>query len=336
MEEAKPANNNGRRKKVAAFVFLALAIVGGVIGFLYYQYKQTHITTDDAFIDGHIYTISSRVSGTVKNIYVDDNISVKKGQTLLTLDPADYKAKVDKAKAALELARNQLDQQDVFVKNVKARLESLRYRLNQAEIDLRRAQNLYMEEAIPKERYDKVLTERDVIASQAKAAKEEVRQAEVALSKAAIRLRAAELKEAELNESYTVVSSPSDGYITKKSVEVGNQIQAGQPLMAVVPLNEIWVTANYKETQLEKVRPGQTVDIEVDTYPDRRFKGKVDSIMAGTGSEFSIFPPENATGNYVKVVQRIPVKIIITGGIDKEHPLRLGMSVVLTIKVGPQ
>ncbi|MEW6675196.1 MAG: efflux RND transporter periplasmic adaptor subunit [Nitrospirota bacterium] len=118
-----------------------------------------------------------------------------------------------------------------------------------------------------------------------------------------------------------------------KSVEIGNQVQAGQPLMAVVPLDDIWVIANYKETQLERVKPGQKVKIKVDTYPNRIFKGKVDSIMAGTGSVFSLFPPENATGSYVKVVQRIPVKIVFENGTDSGHVLRIGMSVVPTIIV---
>jgi membrane fusion protein (multidrug efflux system) len=140
---------------------------------------------------------------------------------------------------------------------------------------------------------------------------------------------------AQLNYSYTKIYAPVDGYVTKKSVEIGNQIQAGQPVMAVVPLNvgDIYITANYKETQLAKVKPGQKVEFKVDTYPGRKFTGKVDSIMSGTGAIFSLFPPENATGNYVKVVQRIPVKIVLDKDTDKDHILRIGMSVVPTIIV---
>jgi membrane fusion protein (multidrug efflux system) len=145
--------------------------------------------------------------------------------------------------------------------------------------------------------------------------------------------REAVLKQAELNRGYTKVYAPSNGYITKRTVEAGNQIQAGQPLMAVVPLNlqNIWITANYKETDVARVRPGQRVTIKVDTYRGRKFYGRVDSIMSGTGAAFSLFPPENATGNYVKVVQRIPVKIILEQGTDPEQLLRIGMSVVPTI-----
>jgi membrane fusion protein (multidrug efflux system) len=139
------------------------------------------------------------------------------------------------------------------------------------------------------------------------------------------------LKAEDLKKSYTNIYAPAEGYITKKSVETGNQIQEGQPLMAIVPLDDIWVVANYKETQIENVRPGQRARIKVDTYPDRDFEGTVQSIMSGTGSAFSLFPPENATGNYVKVVQRIPVKIVLKKGTDPNHILRVGMSVQPTI-----
>jgi len=137
----------------------------------------------------------------------------------------------------------------------------------------------------------------------------------------------------ELNYSYTKIYSPSDGYITKKSVEMGNQIQAGQPLAAVVSLGDVWIVANYKETQIKKIKPGQKVKIKVDSYPEIVLNGKVDSIMAGAGSTFSLFPPENATGNYVKVVQRIPVKIVLEKNTDINNILLVGMSVVPTVIV---
>jgi membrane fusion protein (multidrug efflux system) len=160
-------------------------------------------------------------------------------------------------------------------------------------------------------------------------------EARIPSQKAQIRQKEAALQGAELNRGYTKIYAPADGYITKRTVEVGNQIQAGQPLMAVVPLDQedIWVTANYKETQLKKMKPGQRVEIKVDTYPGHVFYGKVDSVMAGTGAVFSLFPPENATGNFVKVVQRIPVKIIFDKGSDPGHLLRIGMSAVATILV---
>jgi len=139
----------------------------------------------------------------------------------------------------------------------------------------------------------------------------------------------ADLDLAELKLSYTQIYAPVDGYVTRKSIEVGNTVSAGQPLMAIVPLGmqDIYIVANYKETQLQRIRPGQKVKIAVDAYPGKVFWGKVDSIMAGTGSAFSLFPPENATGNYVKIVQRVPVKIVLDKGTDTEHLLRIGLSV---------
>ncbi len=162
-----------------------------------------------------------------------------------------------------------------------------------------------------------------------------VKQREASKTAQASTIREKEAKQsaAQLNYEYTKIYAPTDGHVTKKSVEIGNQIQAGQPLMAVVSFEDVSILANYKETQLEKVKPGQKVKIKVDSYPGKTFWGKVDSIMAGTGAVFSLFPPENATGNYVKVVQRIPVKIVLDKDTDNEHILRVGMSVVPTIIV---
>ena len=148
---------------------------------------------------------------------------------------------------------------------------------------------------------------------------------------AQVKLAEEHLRQAELNLTYTVITAPSNGYVTRKSVQIGNQVSVGQPLMAVVELDNIYVTANYKETDLDRIRPGQPVEIEVDAYPGKVFKGRVDSIMAGTGSSFSLFPPENATGNYVKVVQRVPIKITLEPDADKDHLLKVGMSVVPTV-----
>jgi membrane fusion protein (multidrug efflux system) len=222
--------------------------------------------------------------------------------------------------------------------------------LEQAEKDKARAESLYKKDAMSKEKYEKAMTAYKVAAAQVKAATEGlksyivsidtqkavIRQAEAARVSqlSSIKQKEASLEAATLNGGYTKIYAPVDGYVTKKSVEVGNQIQPGQPLMAVVPLEGIYVTANYKETQLEKVKPGQKVEIKVDTYPGKKFNGTVQSIMAGTGSAFSLFPAENATGNYVKVVQRIPVKILFDKDTDPGHVLRVGMSVVPTVIVG--
>jgi membrane fusion protein (multidrug efflux system) len=366
-----PANSDtsvgkgiNKKKKISIIIFIILALIGAVVIYFYLRYKATHITTDDAFIDGHIHTIASKVSGTVKGIYVEDNQLVKKGAILLEIDPVDYDVKVKEASsilnkesaklveidARIEASKRKLSELNATMKAAKANLELQEANLKLAEIDLKRAVNLYEKEAIPKERYDNTKTGYEVAVSRAKAATEQLKRAEMtvetqkALIKQAeasrpsqlsvIKEKEARLKAAELNYGYTKLLAPSDGHVTKKSVEIGNQIQDGQPLMTVVPLDDIWVVANYKETQLEKVKPGQKVKMKVDSYPGKEFTGKVESIMAGSGAVFSLFPPENATGNYVKVVQRIPVKILLDKNTDPQHVLRIGMSAVPTILVG--
>lgn len=354
---------NNKRKKISIIVFIALTVIGAVTVYFYLRYKATHITTDDAFVEGHIHTIASKVSGTVKKINVEDNQPVKKEAILVEIDPVDYEVKVKEAssvlgkersklseiEAKIEASRQRLSELNAAMKAAKANLELQEANLKLATIDFKRAEKLYEKEAIPRERYDNTKTGYEVAVSRVKAAGEQVKQAEMAIEtqKAIIRQaeasrpsqisfikeKEAKLRAAELNYGYTHIPAPSDGYITKKTVEIGNQIEAGLPLMAVVPLDDIWVVANYKETQLEKVKPGQKVKMKVDTYPKKTFDGKVDSIMAGSGAIFSLFPPENATGNYVKVVQRIPVKIVLENGTDTQHILRIGMSVTATILV---
>jgi membrane fusion protein (multidrug efflux system) len=363
MEETNGTKNNNRKKRIALTILFVIVVLGAAAAYFYVRYKSTHISTDDAFIEGDIYTVSSKVSGTVNRIYVTDNQSVKKGDLLIEIDPADYRARVEEALSALDAERakipeiesniavsiKRLSEFKAAVQTAEANLQLQNASLHQAETDNERAQNLFSKGAIPKEKYENTQTQYKVVQARVSAAIENLKQAKsavdtqnaviqqvkalksVQLSK--IKQREAELQTARLNYEYTKIVSPSDGYITKKSVESGNQIQPGQPLMAVVSLNDVYVTANYKETELEKIRSGQKVEIKVDTFPGKTFYGTVHSIMAGTGSAFSLFPPENATGNYVKVVQRIPVKIVFDKDTDKEHVLRIGMSVVPTIIV---
>ena len=363
MEENKEKPNNRRKKIAAIIIFPVLIVIGAVVLFLYREYKATHISTDDAFVDGRVHAIASKIPGTVKAIHVNDNQFVKRGGPILEIDPIDYDVRVKEAQAGLETeiaklseirdkvdtAKKQLAGIMASMEEARANLELQEANLRQAEVDFKRAESLLKKEVIPREQYDKAKTTYDVAVAQVKAAKERIKQLEASLEtqkavvkqtetslipqQAQIQQKEATLKGTELSKSYTIIYSPSDGYIAKKSVETGNQIQSGQSLMAVVPLNDIWITANYKETQLERVKLGQKVKIIVDTYPGKVFYGKVESVQAGTGAVFSLFPPENATGNYVKIVQRIPVKIILDQDTDPSHNLRIGMSVVPTILV---
>jgi membrane fusion protein, multidrug efflux system len=360
-DESKP--NNNKHKKLSLTVLAIVIIIGAVTLFLYLRYKATHITTDDAFIEGRVHTIGARIKGAVKGVYVSDNQLVKQGDLLAAIDSADYDVKVEQAssgvkaetarlyeaEARIAVSKTQITEIDASIETLRANLELQEASFRQTEKDRDRAENLYKSGTIAKERYEKASTAYTVAFAQVKAAREQLKQAEKALDTqraivkqseavkvsqiSAIREKEARLHEAHLNAGYTKIYAPSGGYITRKSVERGNQIDVGQPLMAVVSLDDIWVTANYKETQLAKVRPGQKVSFRVDAFPEKKFNGKVESIMSGTGAVFSLFPPENATGNYVKVVQRIPVKIVLDANTDKEHVLRIGMSVVPTILV---
>ncbi len=368
MEENKAENNkqgNGNnRKKMALVVFAALGVLGAVILYFYLSYKATHITTDDAFIDGHVHTIASKIPGTVKNLFVDDNQLVKKGDLLVEIDPVDYevrinetssslgaeKAKIAEIKARVEAAKQQLAEVRAGVEAARANLELQEADLGQAGRDEKRAVALFATDTVTKERYEKMKTAYEVSKARVNAAREQLRQAELSVEtqkavvrqieasglsqQSTVKQKAAQLDTAELNYGYTKIYAPADGYITKRTVERGNQVEERQPLMAVTELNDIWVVANYKETELKKIKPSQEVEIKVDTYPGRMFRGKVDSIMAGTGVVFSLFPPENATGQYVKVVQRVPVKIVLDKDTDAGHVLRLGMSAEPTVIVG--
>jgi membrane fusion protein, multidrug efflux system len=367
LAEEKQEKHNQRRRKYISFILLSALLIGGAGGVYYYlRYQKTHISTDDAYVDGHVHTIAPKVSGTVKAIFVRDNQQVKKGEILVEINPVDYEVSLRGAEASLEAERTRLSElQDqvetakrqmaeiqASLKGARADLELQEANLRQNQKDLERERLLIQKDLIARQEYDRSQTASEVSQAQVKSAGEKIHQLEASLEtqralirqaeanlppqRAVIRQKQEGLKQAALNKEYTVIRSPADGYITKRTVEVGNQVQVAQSLLAVVPLaaDQVWITANYKETDLKEVKPGQRVRIRVDTYPGKIFYGRVDSIMAGTGAAFSLFPPENATGNFVKVVQRIPVKITLEEGADPEHLLRIGMSVVPTILAG--
>jgi len=355
----QPGSN--RSRALVIFIIIALIVVAGV--YLYVRHTKFHISTDDAYVTGRIHSIAPKVSGTVKAVYVNDNQLVKKGDPILEIDSRDYDVRVGDARAAAESEESKRAELSVRVEVAEKQLAEIRTKidaaraglslqeatLKQAGQDLARAQKLYEKGIFAEATLEKTTTAYNVAMAQVAAAREQVNQAlasletqKLSIEQSKTALKSQEyvveqkrqvLASAVLMQGYTKICAPSDGYITKKNVEVGNQVVAGQPLMAVVPLNDVWIVANYKETQLTNVRPGQKVKIKVDMYPGKVFSGTVDSIMAGTGSVFSLFPPENATGTYVKVVQRIPLKIVLEKGSDPEHVLRVGMSVRPTIAI---
>lgn len=344
-ESASPRETPKRKlltpQRKAAIMVISLLAAGCLLGLHWIITTRSNIATDNAFIESNIHPVSSRVPGTVIAVHVQDNQLVRKGDLLVELDSADYRVAVQKAVAAVGVAQNETSGDDLQVAAAKAALESAKARHDQSVLDLKRGEALFAREVIPKEQLDRLRTNQRVALAQLQETNQQLKKAEALVGigskvgqQAQVRQKQAEQAEAALRLSYTRIVAPADGYITRKGVETGATIQAGQALMAVVPLDETWVTANYKESQLTHIRPGQPVDFTVDTYPGRTFKGRVDSIMAGTGAAFSLLPPENATGNYVKVVQRIPVKILIDHTSDPEHLLRVGMSVIPVVHTG--
>ena len=321
-------------------VLLFLLMVGGGLG--YWYYIHIFVSTDDAYVSGHVGVISPRVPGRVVKVLVDNNQQVVPGQVLLTLDPTDFKVAVAQAEANLARLRQDLAQRYVKVATVQAKVAQAAANFRQAGIDRRRYTGLYERRTVPKQTLDQVNTKFKVNQSELEQARQELREALVHIGgstsiplkdQPTLKEARAKLEQARLNLDYTRVKADIAGYITKRQVTPGNWVVPGQPLMMVVPLktSKLWIQANYKETQLTHVYVGQSATVQVDTYPGVEFKGTVDSIMAGTGSAFSLLPPENATGNWVKVVQRIPVKIVVHPPYPANRPLRLGMSCEATI-----
>jgi len=279
------------KKKILIISVVVSSFLGCIFGRYYYFYSLSHISTDDAFIEGHAISISPKISGHIFKVYIDDNQQVKEGELLTEIDTRDYEARYDLAEANLEAAQAKADQ---------------------ADEDVRRYEKLTLNDEISKQDMEHVLVK-------ARIANAERDQANAALDQAKLEL------------SYTKIYAPAAGRVTEKSVEEGAFAQIGQMLLTIVT-PERWVIANLKETDLGNVAPGQPVKIRVDAYPGKVFKGHVDSIQRGTGARFSLLPPENATGNYIKVVQRVPVKIAFDEPPGSRYSLALGMSVVPTIR----
>ena len=303
----KTSKKKKSAKKVVKKRFVVPVILAVVLLVLAFLYMSSFETTDDAFVEGHIIRISPKVTGIIEKLYVDDNEPVKKDQLLLTIDDRDYKVRYEQAKAAYEMA---------LYKQTPAKVD-----LSVAQQDYDRYKSLYEKGAVSQQEFD-VAEAKYVAAQQAVFSKEKNKVAD-----AELRRLEALMNQAKLELSYTKIYANEDGKITNKSAEEGAFINAGAPLFSIVP-EKRWVVANFKETQLNKIRVGDKVKIKIDAYPHLKLEGKVDSIQSSTGAKASMFPPENAVGSYVKVVQRVPVKIVFTKPIDSQYNIEPGMSVV--------
>jgi membrane fusion protein (multidrug efflux system) len=328
--ERPSSSQSGRRRNLVLIILVLL--VAAAVAAPGWHYLSSYEDTDDAQVDGHIIAVSSRINGTIVGVYVVDTQPVREGQLLAEIDPADYVV-------AIEGARARLGQAQAQVESAKADYETALSKVSQddatsakAEYDVPRLEILADEGAGRREDYQESLRVAKVARATVDADRASANAAlkNIASREAEVKEAQAELDQALLNYSYTKITAPMSGVIGKKSVEPGQRVQPGESLLAVVPLDDVWVTANFKEDQLRRMQPGQPVDIHVDAL-GRTFKGYVDGLGSASGERFSLLPPENATGNYVKVVQRIPVRIDLAAGQNINHRLVPGMSVEPTV-----
>jgi membrane fusion protein, multidrug efflux system len=324
------SSRNGRHRNLVLVILLLL--IAAAVAIPGWSYLSSYADTDDAQVDGHISAVSSRINGTIAYVYVIDTQPVRKGQLLADIAPTDYMVAVEGARARLAQTKAQVESAKADYQTALNKVSQEEATRAKAEYDVPRLAVLAAKGAARREDYQESLR----IAKVARATVDADRAAanaamrNIAFREAAVNEAQAELDQALLNLSYTKITAPMDGVIGKKSVEPGQRVQPGESLLAVVRLDDVWVTANFKEDQLRRMRPGQPVDIHVDAL-DRTFKGYVEGLGSASGERFSLLPPENATGNYVKVVQRIPVRIVFVPGQNDDHRLTPGMSVEPTV-----
>jgi len=320
----KPAPKSSRR---AVFLIMGVVLAGLLIfGARKWWWSRSHVSTDNAQVDGHIVPVLGKVGGYVAEVRVAENQAVKAGDTLVVLDDRDFRARLAQTDADLAAllatvsSRTRVGQADAAV--AQAQANALKAAADLARVEPLAAQNVISQQQL------------DAARAAATAAAAQLASAQAALVGADARVAAARATrdQAALQLSYTRIITPSAGVVSKKAVELGQLVEPGQPLMNVVALEDVWVTANLKETETADVIPGDSADITVDAYRGRHFRGHVESLSAETGAKSSLLPPDNATGNFTKVVQRIPVRIHLDDPLDPAHLLRPGMSVVATIK----
>ena len=337
-----------KRNPLVLLIMAVILLAGGYYGFTRYQFAKAHESTDDAQVEGDVYPVLPRVGGPVLEVKVDDNQPVKKGQVLVTLDQADYQQRVNAAEAALFAAQAQVTAARAGVGTAQANVRTAQTGIGVSEAnqeklqkDLKRSELLRKQDIIPQSEYDAVQAnlratsaQRATATDQVSAARQQVAatQQQIVVAQAVVKQRQADLDNARLQLSYTTIVAPQDGIISKKNVQPGQVVGPGQQLFGIVGSARTWIVANFKETQLEDMKVGQPVKLEVDAYPKEEFQGHIESLSAATGARFALLPPDNASGNFVKVTQRVPVKIVLDNE-DAAHPLRAGMSVNAVVQV---
>ena len=324
---AKPSTPPKRSRRLVFSIMSIILVTLLIIGIRRWWFGRSHVSTDNAQVDGHIIPVLAKVGGYVTEVRIEENQSVRAGDTIVVLDDRDLRARLAQTDADLAAvlatvsSRTRVGQAEAAVAQAQANAVK-------AQADLARMEPLATQSIVSPQQLD-------AARGAAAAAAAQLAAAQAALVGADARVAAARAvrDQAALQLSYTRILAPASGVVSKKSVELGQLVQPGQPLMTVVPLDDVWVTANLKETETADVTPGDSADITVDAYEGRHFRGRVESLSPATGAKFSLLPPDNATGNFTKVVQRIPVRIRLdSAAADPAHPLRPGMSVVATIK----
>ncbi|WP_053007533.1 HlyD family secretion protein [Pragia fontium] len=351
-EYSEDIDNNKKlkkgKKRVFALYLLILICISLISLSYYWFYLKNYESTDDAFIDTHIAKVSAAIPGRVERILVEDNQYVETGSVLVELDSRDYQNLLNQAIAAQNVALAQTPQLHSQITALEANLKQTQANVQSAKAEYQRDKDDYERYQKSHETWSQSQLSMQKAASKASAARLDAAQQAVLYNqalldkgKAALHENTAmleqlevEIDKAKLQLSYTKIIAPQSGHVTQRSVELGSYIDPGRTLMSVVS-NKVWITANFKETQLSDMRPGQDVEVKVDAYPQYKYSAKIDSIQRGTGPVFSMLPAENATGNYIKVVQRVPVKIIFTDPRinDAEHPLSPGMSVIPNVHI---
>ena len=339
-----------KKNKVIPIVLAVLIVLGTIFGTKAYIYYSNHVDTDDAQIDGDISPVVARVGGYVQEIKFEENTRVNEGDVLVKLDDSDYKVKLEQAMASqlganagVGVSKSQIAATTANTSTAKANIEAAKVQLKLAQKDYDRYANLVKDGSVTQQQFDQAKAQKESAQAAYTAAEDQyiaavkqvgTTQSQLAVSNTSVALRESEVDFAKLQLSYTEIKAPASGIVSKKNVQKGQLVQAGQSLFSIVNDNSIYVTANFKETQLEDITPGLKVKIDVDAYPDADIQGEVYNFAPITGAKGSLLPPDNATGNFVKVVQRVPVKIKITNAPkDILAKLRPGMSVKVSVSL---
>lgn len=332
------AGSPARRRSLVVLVVM-VAMTAAAVGAYRYALASRFETTNDAFVDGHVTNVGSRVAGHVLDVAVDDNARVRAGDLLVRLDPADFEARVAQARADLDVARNRMSAARAAVATAEAEGRAIAAELDRARREADRISTLFERGAASRQALDAANALRDAAEARriALASKADAERA-VLGSDAPVRQAQALLVAAELALSYATLRAPVDGVVGRKNVEAGAFVSPGQPLLAIAADRGTWIVANFKETQIGRMQPGAQAEVRIDAYPEAVWKGHVDSLAPATGATFALLPPDNATGNFTKVVQRVPVKIVLDDvergdGADAPLPAPDGLPVGLSAEV---